>query len=206
MAIRDINRNVRGQIVSYPLTQEGMLYGNVFFVDKDDGTQSKVARYLNIDVANNLDVEIKELSFAQRSINPRQIARTRAFWGSNISNPLTSGQSNYFTTAVFTPIQGTTITGGNIPWPPYSDDPDGQRRPLNYGRPGDVYPPLGSNGQATSGNSTSSGLGAAGNTSGGSIGTTTGQTTWLGIPIGTGAPGGSGILNTSQGGQGYDSD
>ncbi len=198
MAIRDINRNVRGQIVSYPLTQEGMLYGNVFFVDKDDGTQSKVARYLNIDVANNLDVEIKELSFAQRSINPRQIARTRAFWGSNISNPLTSGQSNYFTTAVFTPIQGTTITGGNIPWPPYSDDPDGQRRPLNYGRPGDVYPPLGSNGQATSGNSTSSGLGAAGNPSGGSIGTT--------IPIGTGAPGGSGILNTSQGGQGYDSD
>ena len=202
----NINRNVRGQIVSYPLTQEGMLYGNVFFVDKDDGTQSKVARYLNIDVANNLDVEIKELSFAQRSINPRQIARTRAFWGSNISNPLTSGQSNYFTTAVFTPIQGTTITGGNIPWPPYSDDPDGQRRPLNYGRPGDVYPPLGSNGQATGGNSTSSGLGAAGNTSGGSIGTTTGQTTWLGIPIGTGAPGGSGILNTSQGGQGYDSD
>ncbi len=191
MAIRDINRNVRGQIVSYPLTQEGMLYGNVFFVDKDDGTQSKVARYLNIDVANNLDVEIKELSFAQRSINPRQIARTRAFWGSNISNPLTSGQSNYFTTAVFTPIQGTTITGGNIPWPPYSDDPDGQRRPLNYGRPGDVYPPLGSNGQATSGNSTSSGLGAAGNVSGGSIGNT--------VATGGGIFGGGS-------GQGYDSD
>ena len=119
MAIRDINRNVRGQIVSYPITEEGLLYGNVFFVDKDDGTQSKVARYLNIDVQNNFDTEIKELSFPQRSINPRQIARTRAFWGSNISNPLEGNQSQYFTTAVFTPIQGTTITGGNIPWPPY---------------------------------------------------------------------------------------
>ena len=52
MAVRDINRNVRGQVVSYPITEEGLLYGNVYFVDKDDGTQSKVARYLNIDVVN----------------------------------------------------------------------------------------------------------------------------------------------------------
>ena len=192
MAVRDINRNVRGQVVSYPITEEGLLYGNVFFVDKDDGTQSKVARYLNIDVQNNFDTEIKELSFPQRSINPRQIARTRAFWGSNISNPLEGNQSTYFTTAIFTPIEGTTITGGNIPWPPYSDDPDGVRRPLNYGRPGDVYPPLGSNGQTTAGNSTTSGLGAAGNPSGGA--TSTGGNASSGGTFGGGS------------GQGYDSD
>ena len=35
--IRDINRNVRGQIVSYPIEQQGEQYGNIYFVDKDDG-------------------------------------------------------------------------------------------------------------------------------------------------------------------------
>ena len=42
MASRNINRNVRGQIVSYPLQGEGESYGEVFFIEKEDGTQTKV--------------------------------------------------------------------------------------------------------------------------------------------------------------------
>ena len=34
MASRNINRNVRGQIVSYPLQGEGESYGEVFFIEK----------------------------------------------------------------------------------------------------------------------------------------------------------------------------
>ena len=38
MASRNINRNVRGQIVSYPLQGEGEYNGEVFFIEKEDGT------------------------------------------------------------------------------------------------------------------------------------------------------------------------
>ena len=142
MASRNINRNVRGQIVSYPLQGEGESYGEVFFIEKEDRTQTKPARYQRVDIENNVDTEIKELSFPIREVNPRQIARTRAYWGSRY-------YPQDFT--AFTTIQNSTIQTG-IPWPPYSVNPDGTITPLNYGNPGDMYPPLGSNGQPNSSN------------------------------------------------------
>ena len=73
---RDIQRNVRGQIVSYP-APNNTLYGKVYFIDQADGTQTKPSRYSIADLVNNFDIEIKELSFPQLSINPDQIVRQR---------------------------------------------------------------------------------------------------------------------------------
>tara|TARA_Y100001937_G_scaffold37836_1_gene54006 strand:- start:4965 stop:5513 length:549 start_codon:yes stop_codon:yes gene_type:complete len=154
MAERNIDRNVRGQIVSYPIVKEGDTFGSIFFLEKEEGVQTKPARYLFSDVENNLDTEIKELSFPRREISPRQIARTRAYWGSNFPN------TAYFPSGTFQTINGSINL--NIPWPPYAVNQDGSITPLNYGRPGDVYPPLGAGGQPTSGNSTDSGQGSAG--------------------------------------------
>ena len=79
MAVRDINRNVRGQVVSYPITEEGLLYGNVYFVDKDDGTQSKVARYLNIDVQNNLTERLKNYLFLKEVLTQDKLQEQEHF-------------------------------------------------------------------------------------------------------------------------------
>ena len=87
MADRNVNRNSRGQIVSYPIQQEGQSYGRVFFIEKEDGTQTKPARYFKSDIFNNTDTEIKELSFPLRDIKPKQLARTKAKWGLNIGLP-----------------------------------------------------------------------------------------------------------------------
>ena len=79
-------------------------------IEKEDGTQTKPARYQRVDIENNVDTEIKELSFPIREVNPRQIARTRAYWGSRY-------YPQDFT--AFTTIQNSTVQTG-IPWPPYS--------------------------------------------------------------------------------------
>ena len=154
MADRNVTRNSRGQIVSYPIQQEGQNYGRVYFIEKEDGTQTKPARYFKTDILNNIDTEIKELSFPIRTVRPKQIARTKAKWGMNIGQP---GQSVTFSPGpmqgYFYPIENSTVETG-IPWPPYSVNPDGTITPLNYGNPGDVYPPMGSNGATNELNTT----------------------------------------------------
>ena len=149
--IRDINRNVRGQIVSYPIQQQGEAYGNIYFVDKDDGSKTKVARYQQSDVVNNLDIEIKELSFPERGIVPNQSVQQRARMGARLGSIYLSGP--------FTTIQGTN----SIPWPPITQLDDGSRIPNGYGFPPNAFPQQvndfvsNSSGQTNGGNATGGG-------------------------------------------------
>jgi hypothetical protein len=174
--IRDINRNVRGQIVSYPIQQQGEQYGNIYFVDKDDGSKTKVARYQQSDVTNNLDIEIKELSFPERGIVPNQSVQQRARMGARLGSMYLSGP--------FTEIQGQQ----GIPWPPIAQLDDGTRVPNGYGFPPDAFPTqvndfIGtSTGQTTGGNSS-----GGGGTSGGGVVTDD--------PFSAGSPAGAGSGN-----------
>lgn len=194
MADRNVNRNSRGQIVSYPIQQEGQSYGRVFFIEKEDGTQTKPARYFKSDIFNNTDTEIKELSFPLRDIKPKQLARTKAKWGLNIGQP---GQTTQFSPGpqqgYFYRIQNSTVETG-IPWPPYSVNADGTITPLNYGNPGDVYPPMGSGGAENEMNtipaqpSSDDGVSTTGNNSGpqGQQGNADSGTTNFGGVVGAG--------------------
>jgi len=132
---RDIQRNVRGQIVSYP-APSNTLYGKVYFIDQADGTQTKPSRYAIADLINNFDIEIKELSFPQLSIQPNQVVRQRARQGAIITlpNAATGNPGNIF-------FQIPPANG--IPWPPFNVLEDGTRVPNGYGFPPNVYPAFG---------------------------------------------------------------
>ena len=103
------------------------MYGKVYFIDQADGTQTKPSRYSIADLVNNFDIEIKELSFPQLSINPDQIVRQRARQGAIVTS-----------TAQFNVIQSQN----GIAWPPFSVLDDGTRVPFGYGFPNNVYPRL----------------------------------------------------------------
>ena len=168
---RDIQRNVRGQIVSYP-APNNTLYGKVYFIDQADGTQTKPSRYSIADLVNNFDIEIKELSFPQLSINPDQIVRQRARQGAIVTP-----------SATFNVIQSEN----GIAWPPFSVLDDGTRVPFGYGFPNNVYPAFGS----ATGGTVGVGPGSGGINSGGSS-SGYGGTSNIGVSSGTGYFGGFG--------------
>ena len=167
---RDIQRNVRGQIVSYP-APNNTLYGKVYFIDQADGTQTKPSRYSIADLVNNFDIEIKELSFPQLSINPDQIVRQRARQGAIVTS-----------TAQFNVIQSEN----GIAWPPFSVLDDGTRVPFGYGFPNDVYPAFGGEHGTVGVGPGSGGINSGGSSSG------YGGTSNVGVSSGTGYFGGFG--------------
>ena len=131
MAIRNINRNVRGQIISYPITEEGVEYGNIYFVDVDgnDGDKSKGDRYSQLDISSNFDIEIKELSFPIRSVVPNQVVRQRARIGAEIGSIYLNGPANTIPSNINSGV-----------WPPFIRGEDGVLIPNGYGFPPDTWP------------------------------------------------------------------
>ena len=196
MAIRNINRNVRGQIVSYPIAEEGVSYGNVYFVDKDDGSQTKAARYPLADVVNNFDIEIKELSFPQRNIVPNQLVQQRARMGAELGS-------------IYLDNPFTTIVGSNqIPWPPIATLTDGTLLASGYGLPGDQYPtpqPIDEGEQIQEGSGQGN-QGGGGNANTGGGGSGTGGNSQGYLDSDSSAGGGTmtgGIFGLGGGGDGY---
>ena len=169
MAIRNINRNVRGQIISYPITEEGIEYGNIYFVDVDgnDGDKSKGDRYSQSDILSNFDVEIKELSFPVRNVVPNQVVRQRARIGAQIGGTYLSG-----------PVQTIPSNIDSGVWPPFIRGEDGVLIPNGYGFPPDTWPYQGGGSAGPgsgAGNSNASGQGGQGSTGGSSGGSSGGD-------------------------------